>query len=57
MASNPEKPSCCGECARFFRDKEDPHKGYCDEWPCILHEWCVCHPNIGRKKERRSNAH
>ena len=45
------KPNNCGECARFFRDKDDPRKGYCDEWPCVLNENCVCHPNIGRRKE------
>ena len=51
MESNIERPKNCGECARFITDKDDPSKGYCDEWPCILTPDCICHPNIGRKRK------
>jgi hypothetical protein len=51
MQSENEKPRNCGECARFFRDEDDPNNGYCDEWPCG-----VCHPNIGRKRKAKEGG-
>lgn len=56
MPSEIERPRNCGECARFFRDKDDPNKGYCDEWPCALTPDCVCHPNIGRKRKAKEGG-
>lgn len=46
-----KKPSCCAECARYFRDETTPGTGFCDEWPVRLTDKSVCHPNIGYLKE------
>jgi hypothetical protein len=51
MDNTLDKPRCCGECARYLRDKDNPGRGFCSEWPCHLHDTDVCHPNIGRKAE------
>lgn len=40
------KPNNCGEYERFLRNKDDPRKVYCGEWPCVLNEDCVCHTNV-----------
>lgn len=51
MASEIERPKNCGECARFIAAKDDPPKGYCAEWTCMVTPDCVCHPNIGLKRK------
>ena len=56
MTSNPTpvRPRNCGECARFWRNPDEPGRGYCDNWAGIhLRETDVCKPNFGVKKEVR----
>lgn len=53
MASEIERPRNCGECVKFWRDEDRPGHGYCDNWGGVdLTEDCVCHPNLGVKKEK-----
>ena len=47
-----EATKCCGNCARFFPDSENPRVGWCDEWPFRRSADCVCHPYIGRPKRK-----
>ena len=44
----------CGNCRRFVPDPERPGTGWCDEWPVRLSETDVCHPYIGRPKDRQN---
>ena len=51
-----ELKKCCGNCARFAPDPKRPGHGWCDEWPCELTADCVCHPYVGRPKERKERG-
>lgn len=47
-----DKPTCCRECARFWRDPERPGHGACDEFAVagIHPDTWICHQNIGWKR-------
>ena len=50
-----ERPRCCGECAKYFRNEEKPGHGWCDNWAGVdLTDDVVCVPNFGVKMVRRS---
>lgn len=54
MTSEVIRPKCCGECARYLRNPDEEHRGWCDEWGGVeLHDDWVCNPNVGYKKEVR----
>ena len=56
MNNEIQRPSCCAECVRYFRDRDKLGCGYCDEWAGILlHDGDVCHPNIGRKRKKEGD--
>ncbi len=52
------RPSRCAECARYFRDPKRPGYGWCEEFAAAGHikESDVCHPNVGRRKEKENGS-
>lgn len=57
MAKDDNLPRCCAECGRYIPDKNNPGRGFCDEWPVVhLHDTDVCHPNIGRRRKEAING-
>ena len=52
-----ERPRNCGECKIYFRDRNNPGRGWCDNWGGVhLHDEDVCHPNRGVKRAKVQNV-
>lgn len=40
--------ACCGRCAKYIRDENNPGHGRCDNWAGVdLSEGDVCNPYMG----------